>query len=123
MDVESVSGTHSDFSFDFGCNSMKESYFVKTGAYFESYDRSKESWLAEILISETKKGKETVYFCFADKKTFDTAVDDLMSNERIYNVLRIARDSSGIGFSTVSTGYLTDDARFIFALAPQIEQE
>lgn len=123
VDDESVSSTHSDFSFDFDCNSMKESYFVKTGAYFESYDRSKESWLAEILISETKKGKETVYFCFADKKTFDSAVDDLMSNERIYNVLRIARDSSGIGFSTVSTGYLTDDARFIFALAPQIEQE
>lgn len=123
VDDESVSSTHSDFSFDFGCNSMQESYFVKTGAYFESYDRSKESWLAEILISETKKGKETVYFCFADKKAFDTAIDDLMSNERIYNVLRIARDSSGIGFSTVSTGYLTDDARFIFALAPQIEQE
>ena len=123
VDDESVASTHSDFSFDFGCNSMQESYFVKTGAYFESYDRSKESWLAEILISETKKGKETVYFCFADKKTFDSAVNDLMSNERIYNVLRIARDSSGIGFSTVSTGYLTDDARFIFALAPQIEQE
>lgn len=123
VDDKSVSSTHSDFSFDFGCNSMQESYFVKTGAYFESYDRSKESWLAEILISETKKGKETVYFCFADKKTFDSAVNDLMSNERIYNVLRIARDSSGIGFSTVSTGYLTDDARFIFALAPQIEQE
>jgi hypothetical protein len=102
---------------------MQESYFVKTGAYFESYDRSKESWLAEILISETKKGKDTVYFCFADKKTFDSAVEDLMSNERIYNVLRIARDSSDIGFSTVSTGYVTDDARFLFALAPQIEQE
>lgn len=123
VDDASVSHTHSDFSFDFGCNSMQESYFVKTGAYFESYDRSKESWLAEILISETKKGKDTVYFCFADKKTFDSAVEDLMSNERIYNVLRIARDSSDIGFSTVSTGYVTDDARFLFALAPQIEQE
>ncbi len=123
VDDASVSFTHSDFSHDFNCNSMKESYFVKTGAYFESYDRSKEAEIAEILIKETKNGKETVYFCFADKKTFDSAVNDLMSNERIYYVLNSARKKSGIAFSTVSTGYLTDEDRFILALAPQIEQE
>ena len=123
VDDESISHTHSDFSFDFGCNSMQESYFVKTGAYFESYDRSMEADLAEILIKETKNGKDTVYFCFADKETFDSAVNDLMSNERIYNVLHIARSNSDIGFSTVTTGYLTDEARFLFGLAPKIEQE
>ncbi len=120
---KSISHTHSDFSYDFGCDSLQESYFVKTGAYFENYDRSKESVLAEVLIKETQNGKDTVFFCFADKKTFDAAVEDLLSNERIYNVLKIARDSSDFGFSTVSTGYITDETRFIFALAPQYEQE
>ncbi len=119
IDDESISHTHSEFSYDYGCNSMQESYFAKSGAYFESYSRANEAEIAEILIKEVKNGKDTVYLCFADKETFDAAVEDLLSNERIYHILKVARDNSDIRFSTIKTGYITDEERLIFAVAPQ----
>ena len=38
VDDENMSITHSDFSYNFNCMGRSENYFVKTGAYFDSYD-------------------------------------------------------------------------------------
>lgn len=122
VDDKMISQTHSDFSKNFGCNSMKENYFVKTGAYFESYDRSSEKTIAEIIARETAAGRETVYLRFADREAYDKAVGDLIDNERIYNVLELAKNSAKAGFSTKTVGYFVDEDRLILALAPKNEK-
>lgn len=119
LDDKTISKTHFEFSYELGCDALQENYFVKTGAYFESYDRSCEEKLASIIINETQAGNDTVYFRFADKQTYDEAVKELIEKERIYHILKIARDSSEFEFSTNSTGYITDGENLIFALVPK----
>ena len=119
LDDETLRKTHSEFSYDFGCNSKQADYFVKTGAYFESYDRSCEQALADVIVNELKKGNDTVYFRFSNKEAYDEAVRDLLENERIYTVLKLAKNSSEFKISTKSTGYITDDEQLLFAVIPK----
>lgn len=120
LDNETLLRTHSDFSFDFNCNSMQANYFVKTGAYFESYDRSCEQDVADVIASELKKGNETVCLRFANQEAYDEAVEDLLDNERIYTVLKLAKSGLEFDISTKTTGYITDDEQLIFAVVPKV---
>lgn len=119
LDDESISVTHSKFSFDFGCNGTEENYFVKTGAFFETYNRSDEKKLAEIIVSETDRGNSMVYFRFADKETFDYVVEDMVKNERMYAVLKYARKNSDYKFSTSTAKYIVDETMLCFAIVPE----
>lgn len=121
LDDESISLTHSEFSYDFGCDSLEENYFVKTGAYFESYDRSCEKQLAQAISEKIKEGSDTVYFLFANKESYDKAVDELLTKERIYVVLKKAKNSSGLNISTTSAGYITDETRLIIGIVPKYD--
>lgn len=122
VDDETLSRTHSDFSYDFGCDAMQANYFVKTGAYFESYDRSYEQALADVVVNEFRKGNQTVYFRFGNKEAYNKAVKDLLDKERIYTVLKLAKNGSEFKFSTKTTGYITDDRQMIFAVIPKVEK-
>lgn len=119
VDDEMLSKTHSDFSKELGCDSLKENYFVKTGAYFENYQRSDEARLAGIIRREIMTGTETVCVRFADREAFDSAVKELITNERIYSVLELAREGSETAFLTNEIGYFVDEDRLIFALEPK----
>ncbi len=119
VDNASISVTHSKFSYDFECNKSDENYFVKTGAYFETYSRSDEQKLADIIVSETDRGNGTVYFRFADKETFEYAVEEMVENERMYTVLKYAKSRSDYGFSTTSAKYIVDEAMLCFAIVPE----
>lgn len=121
LDDESISLTHSDFSHDFGCNSLEENYFVKTGTYFESYDRSCEKTIAEVIAEKAKEGSDAAYFLFADRESFDKAVDELLTKERIYVVLKTAKNISGLKMSTKSAGYVTDETRLIIGIVPKYD--
>lgn len=119
IDDAGIAVTHSQFSHEFGCVETEENYFIKTGAYFETYSRSDEKKLAEIIINETDRGNSTVYFRFANKEAFEKAVDELVENERMYNVLKNARKKSGYDFSTSSAKYVADGRMLCFAIVPE----
>ncbi len=119
LDNKSISVTHSKFSYDFECNSTEENYFVRTGAYFETYSRSDEKKFAEIIVNETDRGNNTVYFRFADKETFDYVINEMVENERMYAVLKHARNQSDYDFSTTTAKYIVDDAMLCFAIVPE----
>ena len=121
VDDETLFRTHSDFSFDFGCDSLQANYFVKTGAYFESYNSSCEQKLADVIVNEFEKGNQAVYYRFGNKEAYDKAVSDLLEKERIYTVLKLAKGNSEFDFSTKTTGYITDDEQMIFAVIPKAE--
>lgn len=119
LDNKSISVTHSKFSYDFGCSETKENYFIKTGAFFESYSRDDEKKLAEIIVKEIDRGNSTVYFRFADKETFDYVIEDMVENERMYTVLKYAKKNSDFKFSTSTAKYIVDDTMLCFAIVPE----
>lgn len=119
LDNKSISVTHSKFSYDFGCSETKENYFIKTGAFFESYSRDDEKKLAEIIVKEIDRGNSTVYFRFADKETFDYVIEDMVENERMYTVLKYAKKNSDFKFSTSTAKYIVDDTMLSFAIVPE----
>ncbi len=121
LDDESISLTHSDFSYDYGCDGHKENYFVKTGAYFEKYNSACEDKIVELIVIQAETEKDTVYLRFADKKVYRQAIKELIDNEKIYELLRRAKKETDVGFSTTATGYFEQEERFIIAFAPNYE--
>lgn len=102
---EMIASTHTDISQDFGCDSTEENYYIKTGRFFSSYDRSCEKKLALLVADELEGGSETLQLRFGSKKVYDKAVSDLIGGERIYNVLRAAKSKTNVDFSADSLSY------------------
>ena len=69
------------------CTATAENYFVKTGKYFETYDRTDEKKLVQLLADEFEKGNNTLSICFGSFEVYDQAYEDLFENQRISNIL------------------------------------
>lgn len=121
LDDESISLTHSDFSYDFGCNAQSENYFVRTGAYFEKYDAACEDKIVELIVTQAETEKGSVCLRFANEEVYGKATEELIENEKIYELLRRAKKETDVGFSTTATGYFEQADRFIIAFAPNYE--
>lgn len=121
LDDESMSLTHSEFSYDFGCNAQAENYFIKTGSYFEEYNSACEEKIVQLIVKEAESDKGSVYLRFADESAYGKAVKDLIDNEKIYELLRQAKEMTDAEFSTTATGYFEQSERFIIAFAPDYE--
>lgn len=108
VDGETLSKTHSEFSYDFGCTATAENYFVKTGGYFETYGRDEEEKLATIIAQELESGGNTVEVRFGSWNVYDAAAKDLISKGRIYSVLGKVKDKTDVDFSMRSFDYYND---------------
>lgn len=115
---EMISATHSDFSHDFGCNSTKENYHIKTGRFFESYSRENEQAVAGIIADELEAGGDMIELRFGTKKAFDNAVDELIKKGRIYNVLSLADSETNVEFSRDSVSYYSDSELLTLTVVP-----
>ncbi|MBR5562482.1 MAG: hypothetical protein IKW12_04950 [Clostridia bacterium] len=113
-----ISKTHSEFSYNFVCIDTAENYFVKTGRYFDGYDRSYEKKIAD-MISDSIGSGENVQILFGNKKDYRSAVKDLIDNKRVYEVLSLAERLSGEKLSKKSVTYLKDDEHLMLTLIPE----
>lgn len=111
-----ISETHSNFSYDFGCNSDEENYYKKTDTYFQSYSRSSEERLEKIIAAHVKEGRSRVQLRFADANAYNAAVEDLINNERIYRVLTDACKIADEPFTGDSIGYYENKAQNVLTL-------
>lgn len=105
---EEMSKTHVDFSKEYGCGSMKENYYVKTDSYFESFSQSDEKRLSKIVANVLNGGEKDVQLRFGSKSAYDSAVKQLITNGRIYDVLVSAKNKTSAVFSTDSLTYYKD---------------
>ncbi len=117
---EMIASTHSDFSYDFGCDATAANYYIKNNRYFKNYDREDEDAVARILADALDAGEESVEIRFASKEVFDRAVDDLIDGERIYDVLTLARAKTSVGFSRNSVSYFADSDLLTLTIAPKL---
>ena len=114
-----IAGSHSDFSYDFNCTQTKANYYVKTGRYFESYDRSDEKRLAALLADALNSGEDTVQIRFGNESAYNGAVADLVDSGRIYNVLLAAKKKTMVDLSTDSLVYYKDPGQLMLTFVPE----
>ncbi len=108
-----ISETHSEFSYNFVCMDTDENYFVKTGTYFDDYDRSYEKKIAETVTEVIENGGDEIQLGFANKKACNSAYKDLFDNGRIHNVLLLADGIAEKGFLNDSIKCSMDEDRLV----------
>lgn len=113
---EMISKTHGDFSHDFGCNSDKENYYIKTNTFFESYSRSSESRLADIIAAALDEGRYQIQLRFANGTAYGKAVSELIESERIYDVLVETGKRTDAAFRSDSIGYYENAAQNVLTI-------
>lgn len=116
---ETISSTHSDFSYDFKCTATAANYYIKTGRYFETYSRSDEKKLAAIIAEELDSGGTFVEVRFGSEKAYNTAVDELIRKGRIYNVLTETIKKTDADISGKSLSYYNDSALLTLTVMPE----
>ena len=116
LNDEMIASTHSDFSYDFGCAETKENYYIKTGRFFETYDRSDESRLSTLIAKVLNESGNIVQVRFGSKSAYNDAVSELIESGRLYNVLRAVKGKTKVKFSTDSISYYKDSGQYLLTL-------
>ncbi len=116
LNDEMISATHSDFSYDFNCTATAENYYLKTGSFFETYDRSDESKLSAIIANELNSGGRVIQLRFGSKSAYKEAVSELIDSGRLYNVLKSVKGKTKVKFSTDSLSYYKDSGQLLLTL-------
>lgn len=109
LNDEAIGATHSDFSYDFGCTGTKENYYVKTGTYFESYGRENEAQLAGLIAAVLERGERRIQLRFGTAQAYRTALQQLVEESRIYQVLDAASEQTAVPFASKSLLYYKDN--------------
>ncbi len=116
---ETISATHSDFSYDFNCTATAENYYIKTGRHFETYSRSDEKKLASVIASELNSGGTFVEVRFGSEKTYNAAINELIKKGRIYNVLSETAKLTESDISVKSLSYYNDPSLLTLTVMPE----
>ena len=87
------------------CDSMDENYYVKNGLYLESYSFEQVN---ELMNAHADEGG--IDIMFADKESYEAALDDLMKNGSIWNadVMQYRTDNNA--------PYFKDDELYIITV-------
>lgn len=120
LNDEMIAATHRDFSYDFGCTATEENYYIKTGSFFESYDRSDERQISNIIANELNNGGNIVQLRFGSKNAYKEAVSELIDSGRLYNVLKAVKGKTKVKFSTDSLSYYKDSGQLLVTFVIEI---
>ncbi len=102
---EAIGINHFQFSYDPGCDSMDENYYVKKNLCFENYSKADENRLREVLLKEYNSGEKFIQINFVTKKSYDNAHADLVENKKIVSLLNNVRSNLGTTLSRRFVGY------------------
>lgn len=116
-----IAASHSDFSHDFGCNASVANYYVKTGKYFETYDRSDEKLISELIARELSAGSNSLQLRFGSKNAYDEAVSELLDGGRMRNVLIMASEKTSVEFSLDSMSYYKGPEQLMLTFVLKID--
>lgn len=105
---EAIGINHRDFSYNPGCTSTDENYYVKNGLRFESYSKKDETKLRDLMLKQFNAGERCIQISFVNKESYDNAFKDLITDSRIYKVLSGVKSARGSSLSNSLTGYYED---------------
>lgn len=110
---EDISIDHFEYQSFFECSSTKANYFVKTGRLLGSLNNSDVTKLKK-LMSKSSDGH--VEICFDSKDHYETAVRQLITNGKIYEIIDSTNRIYGTNISSDSVGYIENKERFALDL-------
>ncbi len=109
IDDKTIGKTHSDFSFDPGCNATDFNYYVRKNLYFDTYSREKEKNIRDIIIAEYNRGERDIQINFASQNPYEFACKELVDKGRIYEVMKNIKTESGEKLGKKLVGYNKND--------------
>lgn len=118
LTTKMISQTHSKFSYNFICIDTEENYFVKTGRLFEDYKNSYKKKIAQFMAEDIGRDRVTE-LRFSNEKAYKAAVDELVRNGGIYDVLSICDGLSEKGYSKKSINCSQNDRQMILTFIPE----
>lgn len=93
------------------CQSLKKNYFKVNDALYENYGSLSGTRLAKAVCKAKVSGNNYCEMLFTDSDSYDRAVDELINQEKIFNVIKEAKgiDSSvrytSVDYTTVAEAY------------------
>lgn len=119
---ELISASHSDFSFDFPCDSLDANYHVMTGTYFTEYDRSMEDMLASIIADRADDGHDRVELRFETPELYRAVRADLFrgKSRRIDSIFIRAAQEAKTRFPDYFS-YIEDEEQCVLTLIINID--
>lgn len=122
--TETISQTHSDFSYDFPCNSTEMNYHYRKGTYFTTYSSETPDKIKDIVVESLKDGSGKVELRFTTKEAFEKAKLELLEskNRKIDSILRNAVKESGIKVGN-SFSYVEDSDALVLIFTLEIKSK
>ncbi len=113
---EMIGVSHKDFSYDYGCNSDEENYYIKKGLYFSSFGAEEKNLLRQSMIECVENGETYVQMKFVSKKLYNSAVSNLIKKGTIYSILTDVKKSTGKNIATNVMKYYENDMQYILTI-------
>lgn len=113
---EAVGATHSNFSYDYHCDSDDESYYSRTGSFFSSFSSADEQRVMKLIEKGVLSGNDRVQLRFANKKVYDSAMNSLIKKGGIYELLLDVKNLTKKDISTDSLTYLESEDQLTLIL-------
>lgn len=99
-----------------GCVYTDANYFVRENLYFTGVDEAFYAALTERLSERLQAGGKVFEIAFSSQDVYQTALDSLIEDQRIYGILRAASRQAGITMDTNYINYFLNDTRWILHL-------
>lgn len=115
---EEINANHFDWSFTYPCSSTTHSYYAVRGLRFDSFSADMLPELAKKFAAELETGNNTFELHFTTEKAYDSAIEQLIENKSIYDLLQLTAEQTVVSFDKRSISYVKDDARRVLKLIP-----
>ena len=91
-EYESLGDTHTEFSVP-DCKAVADNYYVRSGSYFESYDRES---IYQYACGQIDQGEKMIRIKFADQQGYTQAVSDLIDEKMVEWIAQYYMNSQGL---------------------------
>ncbi len=107
-----------------GCTATRANYFVQNGLAFTRYDEQARADIVKAIERAVAEGIWRVELCFDSREEYETAVEDLIANGRVYRLLERANLSLQGSIQTTAVQYHSNEEMRVLTLALEtIENE
>ena len=102
---------------DSGCVYTACNYFVREGRYFTAWDEPSYGMFAELLTAAVGRGETTFDVAFESDGLLQTALESLLTDQRVYDALREAAERTGRRIATDFINYSVNEQMRVLHLS------
>ena len=112
---------HSNWSFDYDCTSVTQSYSYKAGFYFTSYSVANNEELARAIAKELDSGNTAIELRFSDMTAYSAGYRTLIEEYAIYDVITSADKYCSLSFSHSDLSFSQNRTTLVMTFIPNFK--